>query len=323
VTFSGAELPHQSGFVEHAQQLRDAIAGEMQNDMRRDADAPVRRRQAEKRTRVGAVQNESNGHSVPGGEDVLDLMVKIGEGAIEAPRKSLMSRAIHRRVAAEHRGVVRGAERLVGAAAEPILSLEEPAPQGASVDRCRVGVCHGDRKPYFLYFVNPISYPDVVPKPPRTIAALRIYRNAKLYRSLARILRVYNRLLVTRLRALGFDDFSPAFPAMLSNLDVNGTRIGVLASRAGVTRQGAGQLLREIERCGYAERRESPDDARATMVHFTPRGRRLLAAVLELVEQIEDDFAAALKAGEFEKVREGLFHIAERVDPGGALGEGD
>lgn len=134
---------------------------------------------------------------------------------------------------------------------------------------------------------------------------------------------MYNRLLVTKLRALGFDDFSQAFPAMLSNLDVDGTRIGVLAMRAGVSRQAAGQLLREIERCGYAERRSSPHDARATIVHFTPRGKRLLATVLQLVEEIESDFAAGLAAGEFEKVRLGLFRIAERIDPGGALGEGD
>jgi DNA-binding MarR family transcriptional regulator len=157
----------------------------------------------------------------------------------------------------------------------------------------------------------------------RTSSALRAYRNGKLYRSLTRTLRVYNRLLVTRLRALGFDDFSPAFPAMLSNLDLDGTRIGVLAMRAGVTRQGAGQLLREIERCGYVERRSAPDDARTTMVHFTPRGKRLLAAVLELVEEIERDFAAGLNAGEFEKVQQSLLRIAERIDPGGALGEGD
>jgi DNA-binding MarR family transcriptional regulator len=154
-------------------------------------------------------------------------------------------------------------------------------------------------------------------------SAVRTRRNSTLYRSLARTLRVYNRLLVTRLRAIGFDDFSPAFPAMLSNLDLGGTRIGVLAIRAGVTRQAAGQLLREIERCGYAERRDSPHDARTTMVHFTPRGKRLLATVLELVEEIESDFSAGLKAGEFEKVQQGLFRIAERIDPGGALGEGD
>ncbi len=68
---------------------------------------------------------------------------------------------------------------------------------------------------------------------------LRRYRNSRLYRSLTRTLRVYNRLLVERLHERGFTDFSPAFPSMLSNLDMAGTRIGVLAMRAGVTRRAA------------------------------------------------------------------------------------
>jgi DNA-binding MarR family transcriptional regulator len=150
--------------------------------------------------------------------------------------------------------------------------------------------------------------------------ALRKYRNTKVYRSLGRILRVYNRVLIERLRARGFDDFTPAFPALLSNLDTDGSHIGVLAMRAGVTRQAASQLLKEIERCGYAELRASPHDARATKVHFTARGRKLLATVLAIIEEIEEDFAAALKPGEFERLREGLMKIANRIDPGGALG---
>lgn len=109
---------------------------------------------------------------------------------------------------------------------------------------------------------------------------------------------------------------------LLSNLDTEGTRIGVLAARAGVTRQAAGQLLRAIEACGYVERRSPPDDARATTVHFTARGRRLLACVFELVEEIEADFAGSQTGAQFERVREGLLAIADRIDPGGALGEG-
>jgi len=161
--------------------------------------------------------------------------------------------------------------------------------------------------------------------PPRIepTARLRTYRNSRLYRSLTRTLRVYNRRLVEELHRRGFEDFSPAFPVMLSNLDVGGTRIGVLAARGGVTRQAAGQLLREIERCGYVEFRASREDARVTMVHFTARGRRLLATVIVLVEEIERDFAALLRPGTFEKLREGLLTIADRIDPGGALGVGD
>jgi DNA-binding MarR family transcriptional regulator len=157
-------------------------------------------------------------------------------------------------------------------------------------------------------------------------SALRRYRDSKLYRPLSRLLRVYNRRLVAALHARGFDDFSPAFPQILSNLDTEGTRIGVLAARAGVTRQAAGQLLSEIERCGYALRRPAPDDARATVVQFTPRGKRLLATVFQLVEEIESSFAEIVGREAFEHVRIGLARIADEIDPRGAFGtvdEGD
>jgi hypothetical protein len=88
-------------------------------------------------------------------------------------------------------------------------------------------------------------------------------------------------------------------------------------------RQAAGQLLKEIERCGYVELRTARDDARATTVHFTARGRRLLATVFELVEEIERDFAAALEPGAYDTLRNGLLRIANEVDPDGAFGSGD
>jgi DNA-binding MarR family transcriptional regulator len=157
----------------------------------------------------------------------------------------------------------------------------------------------------------------------RELASLRGYRNSRLYRSLTRVLRVYNRLLITKIRASGFDDFNAAFPALLSNLDTDGTRIGVLAARAGVTRQAAGQLLKEIQRCGYVELQRVPDDARATIVRFTPRGRRLLATIIGFVEEIEDAFGSYLATGELDRVRQGLLVVADRIDPEGALGVGD
>jgi DNA-binding MarR family transcriptional regulator len=152
---------------------------------------------------------------------------------------------------------------------------------------------------------------------------LRQYRNSRLYRPLARTLRVYNRRLVDELHARGYQDFSSAFPQLLSNLDTKGTRIGVLAARAGVTRQAAGKLVAEIERCGYVERTAADDDARATVVRFTPRGTRLLATVFTLVEQIEEEFAAIIGEQEFARVRAALASIADAVDPGGAFGQGD
>lgn len=152
---------------------------------------------------------------------------------------------------------------------------------------------------------------------------LRRYRDSALYRSLTRLLRTYNRRLVEALHARGFEDFSAAFPPLLSNLDTAGSHIGTLARRAGVTRQAAGQLLREIERCGYVERLDSPHDTRATMVRFTPRGRRLLANVLELVEALDTECAAIIGATAMAESRDRLFALAEHLDPGGALTGGE
>jgi DNA-binding MarR family transcriptional regulator len=161
-------------------------------------------------------------------------------------------------------------------------------------------------------------------KPPAgDLQSLRRYRNSKLYRPLARTLRVYNKQLVQDLHARGFEDFSPAFPQILSNLDTEGSRIGVLAARAGLTRQAAGQLVAEIERCGYVLRRPAPDDARATVVRFTPRGRRLLDTVLGLVESTEEGFAAIIGKAEFERLKQNLARIADHVDPEGAFGTPD
>lgn len=125
------------------------------------------------------------------------------------------------------------------------------------------------------------------------------------------------------LQARGFNDFSPAFPQILSNLDTEGTRIGALAARAGLTRQATGQLVSEIERCGYVQRHAAPDDARATVVRFTPLGRRVLDAVFELVESIEADFAKIVGKPEFERLKQHLLLIADAIDPSGAFGTAD
>ena len=152
------------------------------------------------------------------------------------------------------------------------------------------------------------------------IGELRAYRNSRLYRSLTRTLRVYNRRLIEGLHERGFTDFSPAFPSMLSNLDTRGTPIGVLAARAGVSRQAAGQLLRQIADRGYVTLKPSPKDARVTVIQFTARGRRLLQNVFELVEEIEQDFGDHLGADEFDRVRDGLRSLADHIDQSGAFG---
>ena len=158
---------------------------------------------------------------------------------------------------------------------------------------------------------------------PTDQAEFRAYRNRKLYRSLFRIMRVYNRHIADEVVRRGFTEFSPAYASLLSNLDVEGTRIGVLAVRAGVTRQAAGQLLAEIEKAGFATTKPDPEDGRATIAMFTPRGKKLLANVVEIVDAFEASLAAHVPPREYDALFSSMTAIANALDPDGAFGTAD
>jgi hypothetical protein len=57
--------------------------------------------------------------------------------------------------------------------------------------------------------------------------------------------------------------------------------------------------------------------------HDDRAAARLLASVFELVDGIEESFAAALAPGEFDRLRETLVKLANQVDPVGLFGAGD
>ncbi|WP_369168252.1 MarR family winged helix-turn-helix transcriptional regulator [Streptomyces sp. R28] len=72
--------------------------------------------------------------------------------------------------------------------------------------------------------------------------------------------------------ARGFEGLRPAHGFAFARLAPNGATVTDLAAHLGVTKQAASQLVDEIVRKGYAERRPHPDDARARLVVLTERG---------------------------------------------------
>jgi DNA-binding transcriptional LysR family regulator len=61
-------------------------------------------------------------------------------------------------------------------------------------------------------------------------------------------------------------------------------------------------------------------DARATIVRFTPRGRRLLDTVLTLVDEIESGFEGLVGPEPFGHLRGALISIADTTAPHRSLG---
>jgi DNA-binding MarR family transcriptional regulator len=93
--------------------------------------------------------------------------------------------------------------------------------------------------------------------------------------------------ITERLEAAGYPDAPPSFHPVFENIDPGGTRLTVLAARAGLTHQSVGEVVSELQRLGYVERTTDPYDARARLVRLTGKGRTLVKIALREIAAIE------------------------------------
>ncbi|MEU3276464.1 MarR family winged helix-turn-helix transcriptional regulator [Streptomyces antibioticus] len=114
--------------------------------------------------------------------------------------------------------------------------------------------------------------------------------------------------------ARGFD-VRPVHGFAFARLAPDGATATELAVHLGVTKQAAGQLVDELARKGYVERRAHPGDARARLVVLTERGRACTRAAEEAAAEAVRAWSEVLGDGELRALARQLARIA----PNGAL----
>ncbi|MEU0073213.1 MarR family winged helix-turn-helix transcriptional regulator [Streptomyces sp. NPDC006332] len=112
--------------------------------------------------------------------------------------------------------------------------------------------------------------------------------------------------------ARGFEGVRPAHGFAFARLAPGGATVTDLAAHLGVTKQAASQLVDEIVRKGYAERRPHPEDARARLVVLTGQGWACTRAAEEAAAEAVGAWAAILGEGEVRALRDRLGRIAPR-----------
>lgn len=117
-----------------------------------------------------------------------------------------------------------------------------------------------------------------------------------------------------RLDAAGYGDIRPAHGNVMGNLSTAGNRATELAAAARLTKQTMQYLVEDLEALGYVERVPDPDDARARLIRFTPKGRAARRAAAAAFRAIEGEWEAALGRQKMETLR-GL--LAELQDATG------
>ena len=87
--------------------------------------------------------------------------------------------------------------------------------------------------------------------------------------------------------AQGFDDQGRSDGFVLRTLGRAPATISTLATRLDITKQGAAQIIDDMEARGYVERQPDPTDGRARLIHLSERGRAALAAARRFHQSYE------------------------------------
>ena len=119
------------------------------------------------------------------------------------------------------------------------------------------------------------------------------------------------RRIITELNAAGFDELRVPHMAALQFPGPDGVRPGLLAERAGMSKQAMNQLLRSLEGCGYLVRSDAPGEGRARIVRFTKRGRIAYAKAHDILRDIEREWSAVLGPKHFTQLKELLRRVWE------------
>ena len=120
-----------------------------------------------------------------------------------------------------------------------------------------------------------------------------------------------HRRIIGELNAAGFVDLRVPHMAVLQYPGPDGTRPGLLAERAGISKQAMNQLLRSLEGFGYIVRSDSKEDARSSVVRFTRRGRAAYSKMADVLKDIEREWTAELGAKRFAELKSLLTRVWE------------
>jgi DNA-binding MarR family transcriptional regulator len=103
----------------------------------------------------------------------------------------------------------------------------------------------------------------------------------------------------------GFDGIQPAHSAVIQPLwgAPEGLRSTALAQASRITKQSMSALIADLEKGGYVERIEDPDDARAARVRLTARGRAYGRAARAFARSLEGEWTRQIGAQRIEELR--------------------
>jgi DNA-binding MarR family transcriptional regulator len=107
----------------------------------------------------------------------------------------------------------------------------------------------------------------------------------------------------------------PAHLQVFGTIKADGTRLTDLATWSNMSLSAMAELVDDLARLGYIERRPDPRDGRAKLVCLTDTGWRAVRQGREIIEAIEADWGRKLGEQRFQELCQALQALVDELDP--------
>jgi DNA-binding MarR family transcriptional regulator len=138
-------------------------------------------------------------------------------------------------------------------------------------------------------------------------------RRRSLGRHLYTLYRIYDSRVLSGLHAAGFKDIRPVHTDIVRSVDVGGSRVTDVASRCNITKQAAGQVIKELVSLGYVSQMTDRKDTRVRMVVFTAKGMNLIVHLGGIFKRIDSKLADVIGKKELAEFRLQVDQMIEKL----------
>jgi DNA-binding MarR family transcriptional regulator/predicted enzyme related to lactoylglutathione lyase len=121
----------------------------------------------------------------------------------------------------------------------------------------------------------------------------------------------YANAIRAQLQAAGIDDLPRNSALLLARLDADGGAPPDLPSDLGITKQAVSQLVDTLVTRGYLDRTADPDDRRRIALELTDRGRDVVAATVQAVEEVHRQLLQRVSPEQIDAMGAALLALAE------------
>ncbi|GAB3322458.1 hypothetical protein GCM10027299_18140 [Larkinella ripae] len=144
-------------------------------------------------------------------------------------------------------------------------------------------------------------------------------RERSLGRLMSKIKRYMGRHIELRLAETGFLDFKASYIAFLANIEEDGITNNELAKRAGITKQAMSKVVKLLEDDGYIYTVKNERDSRSSRIFINERGKELLVAVFNCMEEVKEKFSAIAGREQVEQMVDTMVLLVREIEKDSGL----